>query len=68
MVGEAPGCHPPTPKALICFSLFSTAGLNLNKVERQWRLNQLNNAATALIFITVIINILITAFGAGTPP
>lgn len=44
--------------------LVSTARLNLNEVENQWRLNQLNNAATTLVFITVVINIFITAFGA----
>uniref|UniRef100_U3FQP2 Ninjurin-2 n=1 Tax=Callithrix jacchus TaxID=9483 RepID=U3FQP2_CALJA len=40
------------------------ARLNLNEVEKQWRLNHLNNAATALIFLTVVINVFITAFGA----
>ncbi|ELV13203.1 Ninjurin-2 [Tupaia chinensis] len=40
------------------------ARLNLNEVEKQWRLNQLNNAATTLVFITVVINVFITAFGA----
>ncbi|XP_036038160.1 ninjurin-2 isoform X2 [Onychomys torridus] len=40
------------------------ARLNLNEVANQWRLNQLNNAATTLVFITVVINIFITAFGA----
>ncbi|KAM8801009.1 ninjurin-2-like [Rhynchonycteris naso] len=40
------------------------ARLNLNEVEKQWRLNQLNNAATILVFITVVINVFITAFGA----
>ncbi|MBZ3873579.1 Ninjurin-2 [Sciurus carolinensis] len=40
------------------------ARLNLNEVENQWRLNQLNNAATTLVFITVVINVFITAFGA----
>ncbi|CAH7185266.1 Ninj2 [Phodopus roborovskii] len=40
------------------------ARLNLNEVENQWRLNQLNNAATMLVFITVVVNIFITAFGA----
>uniref|UniRef100_A0A8C8XAU9 Ninjurin 2 n=1 Tax=Panthera leo TaxID=9689 RepID=A0A8C8XAU9_PANLE len=40
------------------------ARLNLNEVEKQWQLNQLNNAATTLVFITVIINVFITAFGA----
>ncbi|NP_001415198.1 ninjurin-2 isoform 2 [Bos taurus] len=45
-------------------AVLDRALLNLNEVEKQWRLNQLNNAATALIFITVMINIFITAFGA----
>ncbi|XP_021488311.1 ninjurin-2 isoform X1 [Meriones unguiculatus] len=40
------------------------ARLNLNKPEKQWRLNQLNNAATILVFITVVVNVFITAFGA----
>lgn len=42
----------------------STVRLNLNEVEKQWQLNQLNNVATTLVFITVIINVFITAFGA----
>ncbi|XP_006278421.1 ninjurin-2 [Alligator mississippiensis] len=37
--------------------------INLNDVSKQLRLNVLNNTATALIFITVILNIFITAFG-----
>ncbi|XP_055137177.2 ninjurin-2 [Symphalangus syndactylus] len=40
------------------------ARLNLNEVEKQQRLNQLNNAATILVFLTVVINVFITAFGA----
>nr|XP_007965296.1 ninjurin-2 isoform X1 [Chlorocebus sabaeus] len=40
------------------------ARLNLNEVEKQWRLNQLNNVATVLVFFTVVINVFITAFGA----
>ncbi|XP_040594620.1 ninjurin-2 isoform X1 [Mesocricetus auratus] len=44
--------------------LVVTARLNLNELENQRRLNQLNNAATTLVFITVVINIFITAFGA----
>ncbi|XP_017714094.1 PREDICTED: LOW QUALITY PROTEIN: ninjurin-2 [Rhinopithecus bieti] len=40
------------------------ARLNLNEVEKQWRLNQLNNVATILVFFTVVINVFITAFGA----
>uniref|UniRef100_A0A8C6FP30 Ninjurin 2 n=1 Tax=Moschus moschiferus TaxID=68415 RepID=A0A8C6FP30_MOSMO len=62
-------------QVVIGILLVVMARLNLNEVEKQWRLNQLNNAATALIFITVIINIFITAFrphetgrlAAGTP-
>lgn len=49
---------------LTSHSHFSAARLNLNEVEKQWRLNQLNNAATTLVFITVVINVFITAFGA----
>jgi hypothetical protein len=68
---EAPGfgpvrltlTHPPSttthPDLLV-----STAILNLNEVENQRHLNKLNNAATILVFITVVINIFITAFGA----
>ncbi|XP_010803935.1 ninjurin-2 isoform X1 [Bos taurus] len=51
-------------QVVIGILLVVMALLNLNEVEKQWRLNQLNNAATALIFITVMINIFITAFGA----
>uniref|UniRef100_A0A8C9AQ34 Ninjurin 2 n=1 Tax=Prolemur simus TaxID=1328070 RepID=A0A8C9AQ34_PROSS len=40
------------------------ARVNLNEVEKQWRLNQLNDAATTLVFLTVVINVFITAFGA----
>ncbi|XP_077025759.1 ninjurin-2 isoform X1 [Tamandua tetradactyla] len=43
---------------------FSLARLNLNEVEKQWRLNQLNNATTILVFTTVVVNVFITAFGA----
>lgn len=53
--------HPPSTAHP---DLVSTARLNLNETEHQWRLNQLNNAATTLVFITVVINIFITAFGA----
>uniref|UniRef100_A0A8D0H0R9 Ninjurin 2 n=1 Tax=Sphenodon punctatus TaxID=8508 RepID=A0A8D0H0R9_SPHPU len=43
--------------------LIIIARLNLNDVAKQQRLDVLNNAATALVFITVILNIFITAFG-----
>ncbi|XP_001510949.3 ninjurin-2 [Ornithorhynchus anatinus] len=39
------------------------ARTNLNEVSKQQRLNHLNNVATALVFITAVINIFITAFG-----
>ncbi|XP_062959692.1 ninjurin-2 [Cynocephalus volans] len=44
--------------------LMVIAQLNLNEVEKQWRLNQLNDTTTTLVFITVVINVFITAFGA----
>ncbi|XP_009870785.1 PREDICTED: LOW QUALITY PROTEIN: ninjurin-2-like [Apaloderma vittatum] len=50
-------------QVMIGILLIITARLNLNDVAKQPRLNILNNAATALIFITVILNIFITAFG-----
>ncbi|XP_062050611.1 ninjurin-2 isoform X1 [Lepus europaeus] len=40
------------------------ARLNLNEVEKQGRLNQLNDVATTFIFLTVVISVFITAFGA----
>ncbi|XP_057348378.1 ninjurin-2 [Manis pentadactyla] len=39
------------------------ARLNLNGAEKQWRLNQLSNAAGTLVFITLAISTFITAFG-----
>ncbi|XP_051011219.1 ninjurin-2 isoform X2 [Acomys russatus] len=51
-------------QVVIGILLVVIARLNLNEVGNQWRLNQLNNAATTLVFITVVINIFITAFGA----
>ncbi|XP_038623782.1 ninjurin-2 [Tachyglossus aculeatus] len=47
------------------------ARMNLNEVSKQQRLNHLNNMATALVFVTAVINIFITAFGVqktGFPP
>ncbi|KAH0512508.1 Ninjurin-2 [Microtus ochrogaster] len=51
-------------QVVIGILLVVIARLNLNEVGNQWRLNQLNNAATSLVFTTVVINIFITAFGA----
>eukprot|EP00079_Xenopus_tropicalis_P023023 XP_012815101.1 PREDICTED: ninjurin-2 [Xenopus tropicalis] len=43
--------------------LIIIARKNLNDVSKQPQLNVLNNAATGLVFLTVLINIFITAFG-----
>ncbi|XP_077930212.1 ninjurin-2 isoform X3 [Halichoerus grypus] len=51
-------------QVVIGILLVVIARLNLNEVGKQWQLNQLNNAATILVFITVVINVFITAFGA----
>ncbi|CAM4454218.1 ninjurin-2 [Caretta caretta] len=50
-------------QVVIGILLIIIARLNLNDVSKQQHLNVLNNAATALIFITVILNIFITGFG-----
>ncbi|CAM5079932.1 unnamed protein product [Natator depressus] len=50
-------------QVVIGILLIIIARLNLNDVSKQQRLNVLNNVATALIFITVILNIFITGFG-----
>ncbi|XP_036093044.1 ninjurin-2 isoform X3 [Rousettus aegyptiacus] len=51
-------------QVVIGILLVVIARLNLNEVEKQWQLNQLNNASTTLVFITVVVNVFITAFGA----
>ncbi|XP_038295306.1 ninjurin-2 isoform X2 [Canis lupus familiaris] len=51
-------------QVVIGILLVVIAQLNLNEVEKQWQLNQLNNTATTLVFITVVVNVFITAFGA----
>ncbi|XP_073743043.1 ninjurin-2 isoform X1 [Callorhinus ursinus] len=51
-------------QVVIGILLVVIARLNLNEVRKQWQLNQLNNAATILVLITVVINVFITAFGA----
>ncbi|XP_067392292.1 ninjurin-2 [Emydura macquarii macquarii] len=50
-------------QVVIGILLIIIARMNLNDVSKQQRLNVLNNAATALVFITVVLNIFITAFG-----
>nr|XP_055171518.1 ninjurin-2 isoform X2 [Nyctereutes procyonoides] len=64
---KGPNCLPAPSCSCTCQLLNHTltcAQLNLNEVEKQWQLNQLNNTATTLVFITVIVNVFITAFGA----
>ncbi|KAM5334901.1 LOW QUALITY PROTEIN: ninjurin-2 [Glossophaga mutica] len=51
-------------QVVIRILLVVIAQLNLNEIEKQWQLNQLNNAATILVFTTVVINIFITDSGA----
>ncbi|XP_072510191.1 ninjurin-2 isoform X2 [Notamacropus eugenii] len=50
-------------QVVIGILLIITARINLNEVSKQQWLNQLNNTTMVMVFITVIINILITAFG-----
>ncbi|XP_068950283.1 ninjurin-2 isoform X1 [Petaurus breviceps papuanus] len=50
-------------QVVIGILLIITARMNLNEVSKQQWLNQLNNTTMVMVFITVIINIFITAFG-----
>ncbi|XP_043823913.1 ninjurin-2 isoform X1 [Dromiciops gliroides] len=50
-------------QVVIGILLIITARMNLNEVSKQQRLGQLNNTTMVMVFITVIINIFITAFG-----
>ncbi|KAM4674996.1 LOW QUALITY PROTEIN: ninjurin-2 [Discoglossus pictus] len=52
-----------TLQVVIGILLIIIARRNLNDVSKQPRLNLLNNVATGMVFITVLINIFITAFG-----
>ncbi|XP_029011345.2 ninjurin-1-like isoform X2 [Betta splendens] len=36
---------------------------NLNDEQKHWRLNAVENVATGLVFIIVVVSVLITAFG-----
>ncbi|XP_074499986.1 ninjurin-1 [Sebastes fasciatus] len=40
---------------------------NLNDEQKHWRLNIMENVATALVFIIVVVNVFITAFGVHRP-
>ncbi|XP_053320521.1 ninjurin-2 isoform X2 [Spea bombifrons] len=44
-------------------AVLEQARRNLNDIEKQPRLDLLNNVATGLVFLTVLLNIFITAFG-----
>ncbi|KAM4748490.1 ninjurin-2 isoform 1-T2 [Rhinophrynus dorsalis] len=50
-------------QVVIGILLIIIARRNLNDISKQPRLNLLNNVATGLVFVTVLINIFITAFG-----
>uniref|UniRef100_UPI003AAA8694 ninjurin-1-like n=1 Tax=Centroberyx gerrardi TaxID=166262 RepID=UPI003AAA8694 len=40
---------------------------NLNDEQKHWRLNIMENLATGLVFIIVVVNVFITAFGVQRP-
>ncbi|XP_049921404.1 ninjurin-1-like [Epinephelus moara] len=40
---------------------------NLNDEQKHWELNLIENLATSLVFIIVVINVFITAFGVHRP-
>ncbi|XP_071332751.1 ninjurin-1-like [Trachinotus anak] len=40
---------------------------NLNDEQKRWRLNTMENLATGLVFIIVVVNVFITAFGVHRP-
>ncbi|XP_075455158.1 ninjurin-2 [Ascaphus truei] len=52
-----------TLQVIIGILLIVMARRNLNDISKQLRLDLLNNVATGLVFLTVLINIFITAFG-----
>ncbi|KAM5170168.1 ninjurin-2 [Mantella aurantiaca] len=52
-----------TLQLVIGILLIVIARKNLNDISKQQGLDMMNNVATALVFITVLINIFITAFG-----
>lgn len=50
-------------QVVIGIMLIIIARKNLNIISKQQRLDMLNNIVMALVFITVVLNIFITAFG-----
>lgn len=49
------------------FLVLSIVRLNLNDEQKHWRLNLMENVATGLVFMIVVVNVFITAFGVHTP-
>lgn len=49
------------------FLVLSTVRWNLNDEQKHWRLNIMENVATGLVFIIVVVNVFITAFGVHRP-
>ncbi|XP_033982541.1 ninjurin-1-like [Trematomus bernacchii] len=47
--------------------LIFTVRWNLNDEQRHWRLNIMENLTTCLVFIILVVNIFITAFGVHRP-
>lgn len=45
----------------------STVRWNLNDEQKHWSLNTMENLATGLVFIIVVVNVFITAFGVHRP-
>lgn len=46
---------------------FLTVKWNLNDESKHFQLNLLENITTALVFIVVVVNVFITAFGVQRP-
>lgn len=72
---EPPSVHSTLPRHFgpgqasldsIC-SLSPTVKYDLNNQDRHARLDFLNNLATGLVFMIVVVNIFITAFGVQKP-
>lgn len=49
------------------FLVLSTVRWNLNDEQKHWRLNFLENLTTGLVFMIVVVNVFITAFGVHRP-
>ena len=61
----------PVKKAKLsvcCFHDFFPVKWNLNDESTHYKLNILENTATAFVFVIVVVNVFITAFGVQQPP